>query len=136
MRAIGLDPASASPEDMRAQIDKAIREVDQGEGVLVLVDMFGGTPSNLSLAFLEEGRVEVVTGVNLPMLVKVARQKAGIDIHELAETRARLRPAQHLRRQRSARRAGSRGRAHVSRAERDCTIRTSSACTCAPRRRS
>jgi len=69
VRAIGLDPAATAPEEMRAQIDKAIREVDQGKGVLVLVDMFGGTPSNLSLAFLEEGRVEVVTGVNLPMLV-------------------------------------------------------------------
>ena len=75
VRAIGLDPASTAPEEMRTQIDKAIREVDQGTGVLVLVDMFGGTPSNLSLAFLDEGRVEVVTGVNLPMLVKVARQK-------------------------------------------------------------
>ena len=85
VRAIGLDPASAAPEEMHAQIDKAIREVDQGRGVLVLVDMFGGTPSNLSLSFLEEGRVEVVTGVNLPMLVKVARQKEGADIHELAE---------------------------------------------------
>ena len=86
VRAIGLDPASASPEDMRMQIDKALREVDMGEGVLVLVDMFGGTPSNLSLAFLEEGRIEVVTGVNLPMLVKVARHKPGVGIHELAET--------------------------------------------------
>ena len=82
---IEVDPASTAPEEMRAQIDKAIHEVDQGKGVLVLVDMFGGTPSNLSLSFLEEGRVEVVTGVNLPMLVKVARQKAGADIHELAE---------------------------------------------------
>jgi PTS system mannose-specific IIA component len=70
---------------MRAQIDKALREVDSGEGVLVLVDMFGGTPSNLCLAFLEEGRIEVVTGVNLPMLVKVARVKAGQPIHEVAE---------------------------------------------------
>ena len=86
VRAIGLDPATATPEDMRAQIDKALREVDQGEGALVLVDMFGGTPSNLSLAFLEEGRIEVVTGVNLPMLVKVARHKPGVGIHELAET--------------------------------------------------
>ena len=85
VRAIGLDPATAAPEEMRAQIDKAIREVDQGKGVLVLVDMFGGTPSNLSLSFLDEGRVEVVTGVNLPMLVKVARQKGEIGIHELAE---------------------------------------------------
>lgn len=85
VRAIGLDPASSAPEEMHAQIDKAIREVDQGRGVLVLVDMFGGTPSNLSLSFLEEGRVEVVTGVNLPMLVKVSRQKDAMAIHELAE---------------------------------------------------
>ena len=85
VRAVGVDPASTAPEEMRAQIDKAIHEVEQGQGVLVLVDMFGGTPSNLSLSFLEEGRVEVVTGVNLPMLVKVARQKTGAEIHELAE---------------------------------------------------
>jgi len=85
VRAIGLDPATSAPEEMRAQIDKGIREVDQGKGVLVLVDMFGGTPSNLSLSFLEEGRVEVVTGVNLPMLVKVARQKDAVAIHDLAE---------------------------------------------------
>ena len=85
VRAIGLDPAAATPEDMRGQIDKALREVDTGEGVLVLVDMFGGTPSNLSLSFLEEGRIEVVTGVNLPMLVKVARHKPGTAIHDLAE---------------------------------------------------
>jgi PTS system mannose-specific IIA component len=85
VRAMGVDPASTAPEEMRAQIDKAIREVDQGKGVLVLVDMFGGTPSNLSLSFLDEGRVEVVTGVNLPMLVKVARQKSETGIHALAE---------------------------------------------------
>ena len=85
VRAIGLDPATAAPEEMRAQIDKGIREIDAGRGVLVLVDMFGGTPSNIALSFLEEGRVEVVTGVNLPMLVKVARQKDEVAIHELAE---------------------------------------------------
>jgi PTS system mannose-specific IIA component len=83
-RAIGLDPR-VPPEEMRAQIDKALRDVDAGAGVLVLVDMFGGTPSNLCLAFLEEGKIEVVTGVNLPMLVKVARVKAGQPIHEVAE---------------------------------------------------
>jgi len=85
VRGIGLDPASASPEDMRMQIDKALRDVDAGEGVLVLVDMFGGTPSNLSLAFLEEGKIEVVTGVNLPMLLKlVSLRAAGKPIEQLA----------------------------------------------------
>ncbi len=54
-------------------IAAAIARVDSGAGVLVLTDMFGGTPSNLGLAFLEAGRVEVVTGVNLAMLIHLAR---------------------------------------------------------------
>ncbi len=82
-RAIGLDPSSP-PEEMRSRIDKSLREVDDGEGVLVLTDMFGGTPSNLCLSFLEEGRIEVVTGVNLPMLVKLASLKDPIATHEAA----------------------------------------------------
>lgn len=82
--AIGLDPAT-QPEEMRNRIDKALQKVNQGDGVLLLVDMFGGTPSNLCLSFLEEGRVEVVTGLNLPMLVKVARIKDGVSVHEAAE---------------------------------------------------
>ena len=85
VRAIGLDPTTSSPEEMRERIQKAIGDVDTGRGVLVLVDMFGGTPSNLALAFMEEGRIEVVTGLNLPMLVKVARQKEEVPIQELAE---------------------------------------------------
>ena len=56
-----------------AAIAAAIDRVDAGAGVLLLTDMFGGTPSNLGLAFLEAGRVEVVTGVNLPMLITLAR---------------------------------------------------------------
>ena len=83
-RAVGLDPQE-TPKDMRARIEKAIHEVDRGEGVLLLVDMFGGTPSNLSLAFLEERRVEVVTGVNLPMLVKMAGLKDALSLNETAE---------------------------------------------------
>jgi PTS system mannose-specific IIA component len=82
--AIGLDPAS-SPESMRTRIDKAIREADRGAGVLMLVDMFGGTPSNLCLSFLDEDRIEVVTGLNLPMIVKVARLRDPMAIHEVAE---------------------------------------------------
>jgi PTS system mannose-specific IIA component len=83
-RAIGLDPGT-QPEEMRSRIDKALHEVDGGSGVLMLVDMFGGTPSNLCLSFLDEGRVEVVTGVNLPMLVKIARVKDETSVRELAE---------------------------------------------------
>jgi PTS system mannose-specific IIA component len=83
LSAVGLDPAS-SPEEMRSQIDKAVREVDRGQGVLMLVDMFGGTPSNLCLSFLEEDRIEVVTGLNLPMLVKVVQLKEPMPIQEVA----------------------------------------------------
>lgn len=83
-RAIGLDP-HGGPEEMRTRIEKALAEVDQSEGVLVLVDMFGGTPSNLCLSFLEQGRVEVVTGLNLPMLVKLAGMKGELPLAETAE---------------------------------------------------
>ncbi len=83
-RAIGLDP-SFTPEDMRARIDKAVHEVDTGAGVLLVVDMFGGTPSNICLSFLDAGRVEVVTGLNLPMIVKIARLRDPMPVHEVAE---------------------------------------------------
>ena len=83
--AIGLDPLTP-PDEMRAQIEKALHDVDTGEGVLMLVDMFGGTPSNLCLSFLEEGRFEVVTGLNLPMLVKVGRIASQGTLHDVAST--------------------------------------------------
>ena len=86
VRAVGLDPDTTSPEDMRARIEAALRAAEDGSGVLVLVDMFGGTPSNLALAFLEEERVEVVTGVNLPMLVKVVSDAPTGTLGELAAT--------------------------------------------------
>ena len=64
-------------EKLRSQIERAIKKVRQKEGVLILTDMFGGTPSNLSYSFLEEGQVEVISGVNLPILIKAdsARQE-------------------------------------------------------------
>ena len=58
--------------DAREDIARAIERVRGDEGVLLLTDMFGGTPSNLGLTFLEADRVEVITGVNLPMLIKLA----------------------------------------------------------------
>jgi mannose PTS system EIIA component len=59
-------------EDARGEIQQAIARVDTGAGVLILTDMFGGTPANLAMTFLAEGRIEVITGVNLPMLIKLA----------------------------------------------------------------
>ena len=59
-------------EDARGEIQQAIGRVEQGAGVLILTDMFGGTASNLAMSFLSQGQVEVITGVNLPMLIKLA----------------------------------------------------------------
>ncbi|MBP8273472.1 MAG: PTS sugar transporter subunit IIA, partial [Acidobacteria bacterium] len=61
----------------RVAIEQAIAKVDRGRGVLLLTDMFGGTPSNLGLSFLDAGRIEVLTGANLPMLIKLAKTPAG-----------------------------------------------------------
>ena len=58
--------------DARDEIAQAIGRVDQGQGVLILTDMFGGTPCNLAMTFLAENKVEVITGVNVPMLIKVS----------------------------------------------------------------
>jgi mannose PTS system EIIA component len=59
-------------QDARDEIAQAIARVQQGEGVLILTDMFGGTPANLAMSFLTPDSVEVITGVNLPMLIKLA----------------------------------------------------------------
>jgi PTS system mannose-specific IIA component len=59
-------------QDAREEIAEAVGRVQQGDGVLILTDMFGGTPSNLALTFLGQDKVEVITGVNLPMLIKLA----------------------------------------------------------------
>ena len=81
--AISLDPA-AKLEDMREEISAGIREADESDGVLILTDMFGGTPSNVALSFHQEHHVEVVTGMNLPMLVKLASVGAAEDLEDLA----------------------------------------------------
>lgn len=68
-------------EKRRDDIRSAAQAVDDGEGVILLTDMFGGTPSNLSISLLDKGRIEVVAGVNLPMLIKLseARRTQGLD---------------------------------------------------------
>jgi mannose PTS system EIIA component len=68
----------------REEIAQAVARVDSGSDVIVLTDMFGGTPSNLAITFLAEGRVEVITGVNLPMLLKLAGTREIADLRELA----------------------------------------------------
>lgn len=74
-----LEAVSLAPDEdidsMKARIGDAIKKADAGDGVVVLTDMFGGTPSNLSLPFHREGRVEIVMGVNLPMLLKLSSER-------------------------------------------------------------
>jgi PTS system mannose-specific IIA component len=92
---IGSKPLGTAPvsidlneqtEKLRKKIEDGIKEVDRNEGVLILTDMFGGTPSNLSYTFLEDGRVEVLSGVNLPMLVKALNTRDSQKLAELAAT--------------------------------------------------
>jgi mannose PTS system EIIA component len=67
--AIGVDDGM---EAKRAEIEEAVKAVDQGNGVIILTDMFGSTPSNLAMAVMQKGKVELLAGVNLPMLIKLA----------------------------------------------------------------
>ena len=78
-----IDPKQ-SVDEMREAIQKAMKRAERGAGVLVLTDMFGGTPSNMSLSFVEETGVEVVTGLNLPMLIKLATLTEDKTLEELA----------------------------------------------------
>ncbi len=70
--------------DARGEIEQAIARVRGKEGVLLLTDMFGGTPSNLGMTFLEKDRIEVITGVNLPMLIKLAQLPQSQDLLAVA----------------------------------------------------
>ena len=72
--AIGVD-VSKPMQDIIDQLKKKVKEMDTGSGVVVLTDMFGGTPTNISLSLLNHGQIEVITGVNLPMLLKALANK-------------------------------------------------------------
>jgi mannose PTS system EIIA component len=73
-------------EKLRKKIQDAVKTVGAQKGVLILTDMFGGTPSNLSYSFLEEGRIEVLSGVNLPVLIKAINLRhKETDLHRMAE---------------------------------------------------
>jgi PTS system mannose-specific IIA component len=77
-----------SPEYLKGEIGAAIKSQDQGGGVLILTDMFGGTPSNISLSFLKENQVEVISGASLPMLlraIQLRKDKQWMTLSQLAE---------------------------------------------------
>ncbi len=72
-----------NPDALRKKIKKGISKVRSDNGVIILTDMFGGTPSNLSYSFLEEGQVEVISGVNLPILLKAVTARSKMDMETL-----------------------------------------------------
>ena len=84
----GMEAIAIGPEDRmearRVDIAAAVARANRGQGVIILTDMFGGTPSNLSISLLELGRVEVVAGLNLPMLVKLARIRKDANLERAA----------------------------------------------------
>jgi mannose PTS system EIIA component len=67
-------------EQRRSEIARAIRSVDSGEGTIILTDLFGGTPSNLAISLLDAGHVEVIAGINLPMLIRLAGARKAMDV--------------------------------------------------------
>jgi mannose PTS system EIIA component len=83
VEAIAIGPDDRM-DQRRNDISAAVARVNTGEGVMILTDMFGGTPSNLAISLLQEGRVEVVAGLNLPMLVKLARIRTDCNLHKAA----------------------------------------------------
>jgi mannose PTS system EIIA component len=88
-----FETVSIGPEDdmeqRRRDIIDAVDRADSGAGVILLTDMFGGTPSNLAISVMEAGRVEVVAGMNLPMLIKLTSVRTGDDMaHALNEAQA------------------------------------------------
>lgn len=71
-------------ERRRREIAKAIQKVDAGEGAIILTDLFGGTPSNLAISLMKAGQVEVIAGINLPMLIRLAKARACMTVREAA----------------------------------------------------
>jgi mannose PTS system EIIA component len=82
----GLETIAIGPEDdaeqRRREILDAVRRVDKGQGVIILTDMFGGTPSNLAISVMDEVHAEVIAGINLPILVKLASIRAELPLAE------------------------------------------------------
>jgi PTS system mannose-specific IIA component len=83
LESVSID-LSENAEQLRNKISQGIKKVEEQEGVLILTDMFGGTPSNLSYSFLEEGRIEVLSGVNLPVLIQAANMREKMKLDQLA----------------------------------------------------
>lgn len=86
-RSISIE-AEDDMEDRRDEIRETVRDCDSGKGVIILTDMFGGTPSNLALSNLAPGKVDVVGGVNLPMLIHLVQVRSDLTLQEAAHAAA------------------------------------------------
>ncbi|MBL8530930.1 MAG: PTS sugar transporter subunit IIA [Hyphomonadaceae bacterium] len=83
MRAVAIGPFD-DMEERRADIIEAVRSVERGQGVVILTDMFGGTPSNLAISVINQVKTEVIAGVNLPMLIKLAEVRDKLSLADAA----------------------------------------------------
>ncbi len=83
MQAVAIGPDD-DMEKRRADILDAVKSVDDGSGVVILTDMFGGTPSNLAISVIHQGAIEVIAGVNLPMLIKLGEVRDRMSLNEAA----------------------------------------------------
>jgi len=85
-----LETVSIGPEDdmdrRRTEILEAVKKVDHGSGVIILTDMFGGTPSNLAISVMDETKAEVIAGINLPILVKLASIRSEMPLEKAVAT--------------------------------------------------
>ena len=84
MESVSID-LSQNADKLRTKIAQGIKKVEGKEGILILTDMFGGTPSNLSFSFLKDNQIEIITGVNLPMLIKFASLQRSNNLKEVAK---------------------------------------------------
>ncbi|GHF16653.1 PTS fructose transporter subunit IIA [Kordiimonas sediminis] len=84
MQAICIGPDD-DMEIRRQEIMDAVASVEAGDGVVLLTDMFGGTPSNLAISLMEKGKVEVIAGINLPMLIKLASVRSEMSLEDAVE---------------------------------------------------
>jgi len=82
LRTVSVDVAQ-EPETIQKTVLEAIRAVDQGDGVIILTDLFGGTPTNVSLPFLKPGEIEIITGINLPLVIKILKDRDRYSLEDL-----------------------------------------------------
>ena len=117
-RRSGSQPICIGPDDdmeaRRNDIAEAIAEVDDGSGVIILTDLFGGTPSNLAISLMKPSKIEVIAGINLPMLIRLEGARKTMDVKRRGRRRARGGPQIYLGRVRrsSGRRRSERGQPH------------------------